>query len=693
MYISEIHIRNFRNFEEIKIEFNENLNVIVGHNNAGKTNLLKALGLVFSRDSRKRLDVDDFYKGINSFDSPPKIFISVIIEESVKNPDNEFKDDHNIVYNWHTTSITVTPYKAQLTYEFFLPDKEIQEYKRRITRLEKDKPPTNADYWRMIRKYFIQKYVSRIYGGDPKLKNKAEPEFLEKFDFQFLDAIRDVEKQMFLGRNPMLKEILNYFLDFGIKNDQSKNSLEREDAIEDEEKQFFDDSVELISTLKKRIDTNAILKYSQSTGAAKGGIPDFDAEITEEELLSALRLVIEKNTGIKIPATHNGLGYNNLMFMALVLANIQMDCSSYKGENAKVFPMLVVEEPEAHLHPAMQFKLLEFIQQNIKHEKQVRQVFFTTHSTHITAAVDLDSLICLYEDDRKTLRVAHPGRVFNEKISEDKESKAYIKRFLDATKSNMLFSDRVIFVEGLAEQLLLPCFAKYVNKSITENHISIVNVGGRSFKRFLKLFDYDANDNFKKYAIERKVACICDADPSKQLKTEEEKFKKCYPFEINSEDDQYNYKPTSDVIKNIEDSYGNNPQIAICFNNTGKGKTLEYDLAFCNPECKLLLADLDYKFRTKIESLMNAYSTEGLERLKEILKSKEINEEIEKCNWADNTEKKKALIAATYYNAVESKKGEYALELEYRLTENLSTKKENFVIPDYIKRAIDFVCS
>jgi putative ATP-dependent endonuclease of OLD family len=46
MYISKICVKNFRNFKDKEVLFNEGVNVIIRHNNAGKTNLIKALSLV-----------------------------------------------------------------------------------------------------------------------------------------------------------------------------------------------------------------------------------------------------------------------------------------------------------------------------------------------------------------------------------------------------------------------------------------------------------------------------------------------------------------------------------------------------------------------------------------------------------------------------------------------------------------------
>lgn len=81
MYISHIKVKGFRNFKDTDIEFNDGLNVLIGHNNAGKTNLPKALQLVIEPHYRyRRLNVNDFNRDIsleNLKSKPPSVTISV----------------------------------------------------------------------------------------------------------------------------------------------------------------------------------------------------------------------------------------------------------------------------------------------------------------------------------------------------------------------------------------------------------------------------------------------------------------------------------------------------------------------------------------------------------------------------------------------------------------------------------------
>ena len=62
MYISKILIENFRSFEKTEVDFHEGINVLIGHNNSGKSNLLAAMALIFDNTVNRQLEVDDFYK-------------------------------------------------------------------------------------------------------------------------------------------------------------------------------------------------------------------------------------------------------------------------------------------------------------------------------------------------------------------------------------------------------------------------------------------------------------------------------------------------------------------------------------------------------------------------------------------------------------------------------------------------------
>lgn len=692
MYISKLMMKNFKNFEEFSVDFKDGANLIIGQNNTGKSNILKALAILFDGSAKKRLLIDDFYVNIPLEDlkqHSPKVSITAILTQS---KDEDLMGDELVtVSNWLTS--LGEPYSAQIQYEFFLPEAHEIEYKTTM-----EKALVGSEARSIIENNYLRLYISKTWVGNPDNQIQVDSESLSKFDFQFLDAIRDVERDMFSGKNTLLKDVIDFFMDYDIKSNKELTEEQQSEQIESRKKDFKDIANPLIKNLHGRLDSGKteILSYAQNVGALfDKSSPDFEGKVTENELYSILKLIVKQTTGMSLPITHNGLGYNNLIFMSLLLAKMQVDSDGkYLGSNAKVFPILAIEEPEAHLHPTMQFQLIKFLKQNIT-DKKVKQVFITSHSTHITSSAQLDDIICLYKNGQET-KVAYPGRVFYD-VNEDgtkiekPHSKKYVQRFLDATKSNMLFAERIIFVEGLAEQLLISVFADYLGKPLEENHISVINVGGRYFDHFLYLFDCNKN-----HTIRRKIACLADLDPvRKEKKADNAKFKKCYPFELHISPEEYDYEVNS--MEKYDE--GKHPTIRAFLQESGYGKTLEYQLAFENATNSLLITpsmqnadELAVLIKKVEEDKPLSELLASLKNSKENSRIKEIAA-VESEAWADDI-KKKAVVASRYLNSVE--KGENALELASILKENFLNKgtKEykDFNVPDYIKSAIEWVC-
>lgn len=668
MFISKLSIKGFRNFPDTIVEFNDGVNVIIGHNNAGKTSLLKALGLIINNDAIRRLEMDDFSKHATLAElqtKPPKVIIQLTLKQSQGELPNS--DDLVTVANWLTQ--LQSPYEAVLTYIFSLPQEKTSDYLQALLQAT-DKETA----WYTIKHEFLRFYTYRIFGGDPSLQSVADSDSLQKFDFQFLNAIRDVERDMFTGRNTMLREVFDFFIDYNIKSEDEsvKNKAQKHQEIKTLRTAFSRQAGQLLQILHDRMKDGKqqILSYAKQTGATfNNAKPDFDGTISDVDLYSALKLIIGyDHLDIKIPATHNGLGYNNLIFMSLLLAKMQVNADgNYLGGNAKVFPVLAIEEPEAHLHPAMQYKFLKFLKEN-KESRKVRQVFVTTHSTQITSAVSLDEIICLHNENGK-IHVGYPGKSFPN-TSVGKNAKAYVQRYLDATRSDMLFAQKIIFVEGMAEQLLIPTLAKYCGHDLEDHHTAIIPVGGRFFDNFLFMFDSQ-----NPYAIPKKVVCLKDRDPERQKLTGGRGFTKCYPYVFNQDTSNYTYK---DHLSSKVSHYSLHQNIRFFGQNHAKGKTFEYEICLENLGSNLIITD-SITNRDELLLLFQHYQQQRpLQDLLDELRSSDSNLEIESAiralndtNWSED-DKKKAVIASRYLASVG--KGENALELASRL-------EDNFLLP------------
>ena len=681
MYIKEIKISNFRNFKDASVPFHEGVNVILGHNNTGKSNLLRAIGLVLGFSDGHRLGTSDIFYDTNVATlklQSPRIQITLVLHRS----EGEALDSAEMgLFSGMMTDLALSE-EAELRYEFKLADTQENNYKADVAGAT-----TAKEIWKIIDHDYFRFYRSSRSGGN-QAAGISVNDALGQIDFQFLDAIRDVSHDLYAGYNPLLRDVLNFFIDYSVKNDAEKTEDEIKEQLKTLRDNFVLQSAPLMQTLQSRLQNgkNVFLKYAVDTGATfNGAVPDFDGEVTENEMFAVLRMIIKYAIGIEVPATYNGLGYNNLIYMSLLLAKMQADSSiTYMKRNAKVLTFLAVEECEAHLHPAMQYKFLQFLQDN-KANGHVRQIFMTTHSTQIASAVKLDDLICLTSPKLGQIDVGYPRVIYNGNNANDVKSKQYVQRFLDVTKADMFFANRLIFVEGVAEELLLPVFARYLGKNLTDEHILVVNMGGRYFNHFLKLFDTN-----NAYAINKKIVCLTDIDPCRKKNVPNADYEACYPYEYNIDTANYNYMHHADTEVA---QYASHPNIRFYRQDVKYGKTLEYDIMRENPNCELLLTDSVSNI-SEIKAMMAERNlNDMIGKLRKSDANTRIKTSIDASGWTDE-EKRKAVLASRYLNSVS--KGSNALELNVALMTNLEKPEADrieFHVPQYIVDALTWLLS
>lgn len=451
-------------------------------------------------------------------------------------------------------------------------------------------------------------------------------------------------------------------------------------------KDFHDLAVKLLNNLSPRFKEGKkeLLKYSSQTGATfDGEEPEFNSALNDHDILKEFSLVV-KNGESNVPINLNGLGYNNLIYISLVLAELQQSRSnSYFGDNSSVFPFLLIEEPEAHLHPDMQYDFLKFLQNNIKDgttSETAKQVIITTHSPNITAAASLDDLIVLSKY-KSGVKIGYPGETF---IDNPKDKK-FVERFLDVTRSNLFFTNQLILIEGLAEQMLIPQFMKADTSNIQNRHISIINLSGRYFIPFLRMFDTNKNPNT---AIYKQIACLTDLDP-----VQGKQNKSCPPI-FQAEPDNKN--PNIESIKALKSA-----NIKVFSQDedsdykSNEGWTFEYQLYMDNPDLMPLIFHDSMRYcdawenlkkmsieNLSIEKISNTFQNERSKQIDGILKE---NHNANDLSEITDSKLIKLYLGTMFLYSIKDK-GLYAQEL----SEEISSGK-SITVPKYIKKCFKWM--
>jgi putative ATP-dependent endonuclease of OLD family len=192
-----------------------------------------------------------------------------------------------------------------------------------------------------------------------------------------------------------------------------------------------------------------------------------------ERVVGSLRAKIGELAALEMG--ENGLGYNNLLYMAVLLAAI----ADHPREEEPTLRVLLVEEPEAHLHPQLQELLMQFLERQAVANTQA---IVTSHSPTFASSARVERLTVL------TKTASGPRAAVPANFGLDEKQLRYLHRFLDVTKASLFFARGVILVEGVAEQLLMPVLARRIDRPLAPNGVTVINVGGVAFPPFTELF-------------------------------------------------------------------------------------------------------------------------------------------------------------------------------------------------------------
>ena len=636
MYLSKIYIKNYRGISKLTVDFNSKLNVIIGANGQMKTALIDAIRLFYSwREPNRDLEItkEDFHVELEEDDNGNII-------EHVEN-------QIDIVYIFEGIS-----------------DAQRGAYYQYLEQNEDGK------IWARVHLKYELKEKGRIFASYTTGKEgngiKADWETFSYFHPYYLGALRDSTRDLLSTRNNLIgrviaRKIANASSEDDVKkiiNDANDNLLQRQEVRETNE--GINDNLKRINQRDKvglHIEQN---KIEYIVNVIKPFLPYSD------------------NTKDGFLLTQNSLGFNNLIYIASVLSDIK-DCHD---EDPISIYALLIEEPEAHLHPQLQVNLYDFLKDADKSENS--QTFITTHSPTLTSKIPLENLILLRDNKafniascfkerevEKIKKIATPKEKALEREDVDKYRKM-IARYLDVTRSQLLFSNGCLFIEGVSECQLMESFSKLMGKSLIDHQIELVNTVGTAFYQFMMLFN--SSDEGKRLPI--KAAFVTDEDQFTDSKSAEYKLESLIAnnyAKLATLRDGINNGKRNGRVDNMNAMANGQTNIKIC---TGV-KTLEYQICLAN-----VSTHKDEITSNWLYQLVKEINEDGVAKVDTYLDSlgdRDLNE-IEMQN-----------TAILLWKCL-SGKAEFAQTLGYFIYEKIEKKETvRFNVPSYIREAINFL--
>lgn len=470
MYLKRIRARNFRAFgdgttaPELDWELNPGLNILVGENDAGKTGIVDAIRQVLLTTSYEsiRLFEQDFH--IHGSQRANGLWIEATLCDLTN-------DQQATVLEWLTLEDNGTCALIVHLNAKFVPALASKRARVDIVvRAGKD-------------------------GAGPEIGYAVR----ELVRTTYLRPLRDAEAELRPGRQSRLSQILAAHKDIA---GQEVNDFQK--SLPGAVPQNL---VGIMAFAQHHLGEHKVVKGVQDD-INNNYLGEFS--FAGEKLESRIRIapdlslnpILEKFELGLLPggAIHpdgrcvRGLGYNNALFMATELVLLR------DGEE---LALLLVEEPEAHLHPQLQDRVMDLLKQHSKPpgegERRV-QVIMTTHSPSLVSSADIEHMTLVHKGQTFPLSSGHT------KLK--KTDYSFLQRFIDATKANLFFARGVLMVEGPAEAILLPTLADSCARSFSKHGVSIVNVGHTGLYHYARILQREGVGP----AYPVPVVCLTDRD-------------------------------------------------------------------------------------------------------------------------------------------------------------------------------------
>ncbi len=522
MRIHKINVINYRLLKDFSIDLAEDFSLVIGKNNTGKTSFLQILQKFLSANSNN-FSFEDFHVDIQKDISQKIEATDELAEENYEEPKIKLliaieRDDNDSLENISDLIIDLDPNNKTLLLSF--------EYALNFENFIKIRSDFKDHHLERVADFLSKHHKAYFKIKKSVIDKNDEDNFIEIEDsklkriinIQTISAKRDVlneDGEDSKSNNALSKLSYKYY-------EPSKNS--NAPHVIDLQKKLIETDNNLTQSYEgifKKV-TEDVKKFSYS-----GSKIFVKSNFQEISLLKENTSVVYDEKGCHLPEDHNGLGYMNLFAMIFKLHIIFDEFKKVHSDSKMAdINLLFIEEPEAHTHPQMQYVFIKNIKNFLSENKESLnlQTVITTHSAHIGSQSDFSDIkYFLCRDDRVVVKNLS---ILEDKYGKDDEGKAsfkFLKQYLTLHRAELFFSDKIIFIEGDTERILLPAMMKKLDDENKETEgfspllsqkISIIEVGAHSklFDKFLEFLEIKTLiitdlDSVKDNGAGRKESC------------------------------------------------------------------------------------------------------------------------------------------------------------------------------------------
>jgi len=473
--LDKVRIKNFRSLRNVEVNLHKTT-ILVGSNNSGKTTFLQALNIALGVN-KKLLTKDDLFidKDGNQTDDTIIIDIRIIpINEKLERKE-EFDTQWLVVFG--------SDAQFDGANAFFALRTEIKF---------KDEGDKNE-----INHYFISNWGN----PNPQESDKLTSSIHKAILVYFLDAQRDLEQDIKL-RN-------SYFGKLATQLDKNYNatSLATIKSLVTQLNETAVNDSEVLTHLKKELS-----KLNQTTQTTGEGVSISPFPMKIRDLHKGMKVNFQDNGSDIFSLEYHGMGTRSWASILSFSAFIAWESQQKIANGEAYFPVLALEESEAHLHPNAQRTLYRQLK-NITGQKII-----STHSPYIVGQAELQELVFFTKNE--DIAVTSVIKDLHEMKAHEKTS---LSRFVIDMRGEILFSRLVVLVEGETEERCLNIIAnKYFANNITGLGINIIGCGGSNYKYFIKMlqaanipfFVFSDYDNLATRAKVNGQLSDCGLDPN-----------------------------------------------------------------------------------------------------------------------------------------------------------------------------------